>query len=132
MLQFCMNDIQLPLQKRLGLIILYMSARLLDGPVTLDSCKIIPINLQIQPIKFNFLVFVSAALIMLQSTLSHILYSIDSNAKIGIFRQISLWSFLFLIFIERTLSADAVPTRPVSKILLHTMFKYCAGIVHIR
>lgn len=47
MLQFCMNDIQLPLQKRLGLIILYMSARLLDGPVTLDSCKIIPINLQI-------------------------------------------------------------------------------------
>lgn len=69
---------------------------------------------------------------MLQSTLSHILYSIDSNAKIGIFRQISLWSFLFLIFIERTLSADAVPTRPVSKILLHTMFKYCAGIVHIR
>lgn len=37
---------------------------------------------------------------MLRSTLSHILYSIDSNAKIGIFLQISLLSFLFLIFIE--------------------------------
>lgn len=70
---------------------------------------------------------------MLQSTLSHILYSIDSDAKIGIFRQVSLlWSLTFLILIERTLPADAVPTRPVNKILLHTMFKHCTGIACTR